>query len=337
MRISKAKQVIPPLLPLKKNILLSGPPGVGKTDTVKQIASEHGYHLLITHPILDDRVDYKGLPGIVNGEAEFLPFGNLKRLLEVEEKTLVFMDDLGQAPQDVQAAIMQLILARELNGKKLSDNVSFIAATNRKKDKAGVGNMISPLLDRFIAILEIDFHIEDYAAWLMAQNYEPALTGYCRWRNQLLTDHEQTGEMEKHSTPRSVAGLGELLKLGIDDAETVVGAVGKKFGSEFLSFRRIIKDLPDLEEIWKRPTKAPVPEDKPDVMYALMSNLSHNATEENIDSLMKYITRCPKHYTVVCLKDLMSKYKALGKGQLLRENAKFIEWCNENKSVFVGG
>ncbi len=43
------------------------------------------------------------------------------------------LDDLGQAPPAVQAAAMQLLLARRVNGHAVSDHVTFLAATNCPK------------------------------------------------------------------------------------------------------------------------------------------------------------------------------------------------------------
>ena len=82
------------------------------------------------------------------------------------------MDDLGQAPPAVQAAAMQLILARRINGSLVSDEVCFVAATNRKNDKAGVARILEPVKSRFAAIVELTPCVEEWATW--AADREPA-------------------------------------------------------------------------------------------------------------------------------------------------------------------
>ena len=120
------------------NILIVGSPGIGKTDTVDQICKELNYDLIISHPVVSDPTDYKGFPFVIDNKADFIPFGDLRQLIEAKKETVYFLDDLGQSPASVQAACMQLLLSRQINGHKISEKIRFVAATNRREDKAGV-------------------------------------------------------------------------------------------------------------------------------------------------------------------------------------------------------
>ena len=137
MKPSELSKILEQLVLAQEPFLLVGSPGVGKTEIVQQVAASLGVRCIVTHPVVDDPVDYKGLPGIVPSEsgprAEFLPFGDLAQLMSASEPTLVLMDDLGQATPAVQAAIMQLVLARRINGHAISEHVTFAAATNRRE------------------------------------------------------------------------------------------------------------------------------------------------------------------------------------------------------------
>jgi hypothetical protein len=57
---------------------------------------------------------------------------------------------------------MQLILARRVNSFTLPDCVSFVAASNRRQDKAGVTGILEPVKSRFATILEVSPDLDDW-------------------------------------------------------------------------------------------------------------------------------------------------------------------------------
>jgi MoxR-like ATPase len=136
------------------NLLITGAPGIGKSDLVNQAARAADADLILSHPVVEDPTSAAGLPWIVDGHARFLPFGMLERAMNATKPTVWFLDDLGQAPAATQASYMQLLLAREVNGHKLSDYVTFVAATNRRTDRAGVSGILEPVKSRFCSIAQ---------------------------------------------------------------------------------------------------------------------------------------------------------------------------------------
>ncbi len=139
----------------------------GKSDLVAQACNDAGADLIINHPAVSDPTDYKGLPFPVadKDEATFLLLGDLLKLINADSPTLFFLDDLGRAPASVHSAVMQLILARRVNGHKVSEHVVFLAATNRREDKAGVMGILEPVKSRFAAIVELEVDADDWVAW----------------------------------------------------------------------------------------------------------------------------------------------------------------------------
>ncbi|MFM0632676.1 P-loop NTPase family protein [Paraburkholderia xenovorans] len=103
-------------VPKRLPVLITGRPGIGKSDIVEQVAHATDHELLISHPVVEDPTDSKGLPfpapdGL---NAKFLPFGDLERAMKARRPLIWFLDDLGQASPAVQAAKMQLLLARRI-------------------------------------------------------------------------------------------------------------------------------------------------------------------------------------------------------------------------------
>jgi hypothetical protein len=97
---SQLKSLLLAYVPQRLPVIVSGRPGVGKSDIVEQVANELDHELLISHPVVEDPTDSKGLPfAAPDGQsARFLPFGDLERALQARKRPLIwFLDDLGQA------------------------------------------------------------------------------------------------------------------------------------------------------------------------------------------------------------------------------------------------
>src|SRR6266404_5112144 len=131
MRPEKLQQFLVKSINSRRRVLVKGKPGIGKSDFVSHAAQSVGAELVLMHPSISDPTDYKGMPALTaNGtEAHFLPFGDLSRLCKTRKLTVAFLDDIGQAAPAVQAALMQLILARSVNGTTISPEVVFVGAT----------------------------------------------------------------------------------------------------------------------------------------------------------------------------------------------------------------
>src|ERR1700730_5222810 len=98
MRPSELSEYAAYMIDSRFPMLVTGAPGIGKSDVISKAAETAGADLIISHPVVNDPTDYKGLP-FPNDDstaAEHLPFGDLKRILDAKTKTVFFLDDLGQ-------------------------------------------------------------------------------------------------------------------------------------------------------------------------------------------------------------------------------------------------
>ena len=134
MKLSDAIPIVEAGVKNGINIILKGSPGLGKSDSIKQVAANLGYELMISHPTISEPTDYKGLPALVNGAAEFLAYGDLRRMIEADKPLIVNFDDVGTACNAVQAALMQISLEKQIGNHKVSPFVKFIMCTNSRRD-----------------------------------------------------------------------------------------------------------------------------------------------------------------------------------------------------------
>ena len=290
------------------NFLVVGAPGVAKTAVLEKASSLESQELIVFHPVISDPTDFKGMPAIMKVPddagsetkflAQFVPFDNLKRLLTATKPTVAFADDLGQAPPMVQAAWIQLVLARKLDDKVVSDNITFVSASNRKEDKAGVQGILEPLKSRFVSIVEL---IVDKDIWLKwARTEEAGIHPYVRAFIQtrgldMLWSFSASNDMTNSPSPRTVEHVSKILWASPDPdirGTLIAGAAGGAFATEFEAFIRVVKNLPKMKAIIEHPDKCPVPSDtEPSAQYAIVEAMLDNANKKIIEPFLIYISR----------------------------------------------
>ena len=292
---SQLIELLGKMIPARLPVLITGAPGVGKSDIVAQSAAAANAELLISHPAVADPTDAKGLPWPKAGDSEatFLPFGELARALKATVPTVWLLDDLGQAPPAVQASYMQLLLARRVNGHILPDCVTFIAATNRRGDRAGVSGILEPVKSRFAAIVELEPTIDDWSNWAYAQGINPVLIAFLRFRPALLCNFQASADLTNSPLPRTWSNLAKLEALKLSPAvesAAMAGAVGEGAALEYLAFRQMANSLVNLDAILLDPDRAAIPS-KPSELYATAVGLAGRANAGNFARIATYATR----------------------------------------------
>jgi hypothetical protein len=276
-------------------ILITGAPGVGKSDIVGQAAELTGAELILSHPAVADPTDAKGLPWPKKDgdEATFLPFGELARALRATVPTVWFLDDLGQATPAVQASFMQLILARRVNGHILPDCVTFVAATNRRADRAGVSGILEPVKSRFATIIELHPDIDSWCNWAIGAGIPPTLIAFLRFRPDLLSDFKPSADMSNSPMPRTWASLAKLEALSLPqqvELAAMAGAVGEGPAAEYIAFRRIYQSLTSVDAILLDPKGCKLPT-APNELYATCTALASKVTDQNLSRIGIYANR----------------------------------------------
>lgn len=234
-------------------VLFAGPPGVGKTARVEAWAAERGYELHVEHPVIAQSVDYRGLPAVVDGEAQWLPIGALRALCAPSERPRVLLlDDVGQATPAVQAALMQIVLARRIGDMALADDVMIALCTNRAEDRSCARPLLAALDNR---VLRVDVQADPaaWAEWLLAQpDVDTRLAGYVRFRPECFaaTVPSTPGPF---CTPRSLHMASKLLARG--HRGLIAGAVGAATAADLIAWLDAAERLPPIGELLARPAK----------------------------------------------------------------------------------
>lgn len=326
MKPSRITEAIKVCIAAKRPAFLWGPPGVGKSEVIAQIAKELKFKLIDIRAVLLDPVDLRGLPRIENGEAiwsppSFLPKG--------KGKFLVFLDELNAAPPLVQAACYQLVLDRKIGEYELPKDAVIIAAGNREGDRAVTSRMPSALANRFVH-LDFDVDVDDWISWGLSNGVRTEVLAFQRFRPALLHAFDPQKNEKAFPTPRSVTFLSRLMDAsnGEIDYDLAKSVVGEGYAAEFVGFLKIFKSLPDPDMVLMSPAKAVVPSD-PATLYAICGALAQRASEQNMANVVAYANRLAVEFSVLLIRDCINRDESL-----LRTRA-FVRWTSAHAGALI--
>ena len=249
---SEAKRALRKCIKIQRPVFMWGPPGIGKSDIVKQIGDELGRDVIDVRLSLWEPTDIKGIP-YYNSQLNTMTWAPPAELPTDEHSNAVlFLDELNSAPPATQAAAYQLILNRRVGTYKLPKGVSIVAAGNRESDKGVTYRMPAPLANRFVHIeLRTDF--EDYFNWATANKIHEQVVGYLSYAKQDLNDFDPKSPCRAFATPRSWTFVSELLQDDDLDEGTITdlvsGAIGEGLAIKFIAHRKVAKQMPNPSDI----------------------------------------------------------------------------------------
>jgi ATPase family associated with various cellular activities (AAA) len=334
------------LMGANQRVLLVGPPGCGKTARIAALAKDHQRKLVVMRASLSERVDFGGalVPDMQNGVTRALPLEVLSDLQSTTEPTLLFLDDLGQAPIDVQAALMRLF-----DEGALSPDVLIWGATNRPGDVAGVTRLCEPLRSRFHLAFAIAApgttdspngpvvlgtwadEVAQWCDWAMDNNAPAEVIAWHRsTTGRTLYDWKPSADPALRMPDfRSWETVIRLWDSGIRDLSTLSAAVGKPAASEFLAFAKLAHKLPSPDQVWMDPKGAPVPDD-PSALYLVASMLAGAVEPKHATAVVTYLSRMPRVYGALLARDAYRKL-----GAKLSGSKEWVSWFTKNQEIFA--
>jgi len=302
-----------------------GPPGIGKSSVVKQIAETNGYEFIDLRLALMDPTDLKGIPFYDKEQHQAL--WAPPSFLPKDGSGILFLDELNSAPPAVQASAYQLILDRKVGEYTLPDGWAIVAAGNREGDRGVVYRMPSPLANRFVH-LDMDVSVEDWRDWAFHSKLDERVIAYIGYKSEDLFSFDPTKNEKSFATPRSWEFVSSLLKSSMDDKlllETISGAIGKERAVNFLSFAKVMHKLPDMESILSS-GEGNYPEDI-DVLHALATGLvmavCQDYSVERMDNLLTYTLGLQSEFAVMIVQDLQRA------GFTMEEQRAFSKWVGK--------
>jgi hypothetical protein len=359
------------LLVAKQKVLFVGPPGIGKTgrvhDVVEELTRATGvtWKLMTWRLIQKDRLDTAGaiFPDKENGVAYCLPLEDLKYLRETNDYVIFFMDDLGQAYEDVSSAVMAFF-----DKGAFGANVRIMGATNTAKHGAGVRPAHEALRTRFNQSFEIatpDNPVQKTDA--TGTLYQPWLSfdaaggvsdhceygGWLRWavktdapaiflafhrahagKQQLLYNWQPArGDFAaRFADFRTWEAMIDLWKVGIQNFHVWSATIGRPVAAEFDAFVKLVEKVPSLEQIRRDPEGALVP-DESSASYFVCTMLANSVGAFEAERIMKYTKRMSPIYMALFARDVWMRHKDDQTWRVWFSSPAWVDWLKDNQDL----
>lgn len=277
-------------------LITVGGPGIGKTEVTYAVCRALARKCRVIPAAIYGQEDIGGFPApdFDRGYVRMLPNDALFHGLE--DGDVVFWDELNQADEHKQGALMRVILENRAGSHQLP-KVSHIAAINPPEMSAGGSDIAPPMANRF---MWMNWHVDPIGwcngalkgfpdpevptlpnVWKSLVPMQLALvTGYIRARQDVLNKYpkshaEACGPWASPRTWTYVAKMDAAVQAsGLDDdvrLNCFAGLIGNAQAIEYLTYLREL-DLPDVEELLAAPSKFKLPS-RGDQRYAVMASV----------------------------------------------------------------
>ncbi len=316
-------------------VMLWGPPGVGKSQIIAQIADKHDVNLLDIRLSQMEPTDLRGIPFRTQDEhgKDTVKWSVPDMLPDVErhgEQGILFLDEINAAPPTVSAAAYQLILDRRLGDYRVPRGWAIFAAGNRQGDRGVTYAMPAPLANRFTHY-EVEPNLDDWIAWALEHDIDERILGFLRFRPDLLFDYDPAHNPVAFPSPRSWEYAHRALAKFSDRRDLITDAlqasVGNAVGVELKAFIDNMENLPDIDAILEgRETGVPK---GIDLQYGVAAALVRRAKEsagqpQALANILRYARQFPQREMGVML--VTDLHRAVGKP--LFAVPEFVEWAN---------
>ena len=314
-------------------VMLWGPPGVGKSQFISQIADKHQVPLIDIRLSQMEPTDLRGIPFRVNDKVEWAIPAMLPDAQRHGPTGILFLDEITSAAPTVSTAAYQLILDRRLGEYFIPDGWAIFAAGNRQGDRGVTYSMPAPLANRFTHY-EVEANLEDWVTWAHGHGIDERIIGFLRFRPDLLFNFDPAHNPIAFPSPRSwefahralnkFADMPPLLRDGLQ------ACVGPAAGIELKAFIDSMDQLPDIDGIVDG-KEAAVPTGI-DLQYGVAAALVRRAVlardtlEANrvLGNILRYARRFPQREMGVML--VTDLHRTVGKP--LFGVPEFTEWAN---------
>lgn len=242
----------------QRPILLIGPPGVGKTQIMEQVARECEIGLVsytITHHTRQSAIGLpfiseKSYDGVSHSVTEYTMSEIVASLYNQMEtmgvrEGILFIDEINCVSETLAPAMLQFLQCKTFGNHRIPEGWIIVAAGNPPEYNKSVRDFDVVTLDRVREII-VEPEYKVWKEYAYAANIHPAVLSYLNARKDDFCVIEMTVDGRQFATPRGWEDLSVLLyayeELGL--------SVNREVAYEYLRHPRIAKEFANYLELF---------------------------------------------------------------------------------------
>ena len=244
----------------QRPVLLIGPPGIGKTQIMEQVARECGIGLVsytITHHTRQSAI---GLPFIsektYSGKNVHVTEYTMSEIVaaiynKIEDtglsEGLLFIDEINCVSETLAPAMLQFLQYKTFGNHKIPDGWIIVAAGNPPEYNKSVREFDIATLDR-IKKIDVEADFEVWKEYAKQADIHPAILSFLTAKPQYFYQVETTVDGKVFATPRGWEDLSGFLKV----CEKVGLTCDREVVVQYIEHPRIAKDFANYLELYKK-------------------------------------------------------------------------------------
>ena len=340
-----------------------GKGGIGKTESIHDLAKELGIGYVDIRLLLYTETDLKGIPypNAEHTKTIWLENDILPTAERDGKRGILVLDEITSAQRSVRTAAYQLLNERRLGSYVLPEEWLIVCLGNGEEDGGDYQGMEGNFANR-CSVFNVVHEVDTWKNWAFGHNINPLVTAYINFKPMDLHSYNPEDETEiVFASPRSWVAVSNILnasKVNPDDrimSSRIIANLGQRVGLQFMAFCRYKDRAVNPEQIVKNGEKpkiesAEVVNITVQAVIKLISdkitldlssgNTVQSDTVQYVVNAIKWLMSLKQEYAVMGFRDLVAQNRNVITQIILNPNVQKLcpelrEFQLKNSAIFV--